>query len=192
MDSTYVLSSFTDLCSEIKIPLNQTQRVKVCRSAKPDPIFYWYFVCRGIFNSALLLTHFLFPPPSQYTCIDASTNYIVIGASSGSIYIFQRSPCKYLQLIQNMYGPINHVAISPQEKFIAFSTVKGTICVYVIKLTAAYPQIVTAHYEDTTVMCLHWKRNEEQLFYGDDKGNVYLVHLTSFLVRAAREVDARN
>lgn len=58
------------------------------------------------------------------------------------------------------------------------------MCVYVIKLTAAYPQIVTSHYEDTTVMCLHWKRNEEQVFYGDDKGNVYLVHLTSFLVGA--------
>lgn len=81
-----------------------------------------------------------------------------------------------------MYGPINHVSISPQEKFIAFSTIKGTICIYVIKLSAAYPQIVTSHYEDTTVLCLHWKRTEEQLFYGDNKGNVFLVHLTCFLV----------
>lgn len=82
-----------------------------------------------------------------------------------------------------MYGPINHVAISPQEKFVVFSTIKGTICVYVINLEASYPQIVTAHYEDTTVTTLHWKRNEEQVFYGDNKGNVLLVNLTSFLVR---------
>lgn len=30
-DSKYVLTSFTDLYNEIKIPLNQTQRVKVFR-----------------------------------------------------------------------------------------------------------------------------------------------------------------
>lgn len=126
--------------------------------------------------------------PSQYTCLDASSNYIVLGATSGSIYLFRRTPSavQFLQIIQNMYGPINHVAISPQEKFVTFSTVKGTICVYVIDLTAAYPQIVTAHYEDTQVTCLHWRRSEEQLFYGDQKGNVFVVNLTSFLVRAAQ------
>lgn len=86
-----------------------------------------------------------------------------------------------------MYGPINHIAISPQEKFVTFSTVKGTICVYVIDLTASYPQIVTAHYKDALVTCLQWKRNEEQLFYGDHQGNVYVVNLTSFLVSQMRK-----
>lgn len=85
-----------------------------------------------------------------------------------------------------MYGPINHIAISPQEKFVTFSTVKGTICVYVIDLAAAYPQIVTAHYKDALVTCLQWKRNEEQLFYGDHQGNVFVVNLTSFLVSIYR------
>lgn len=126
--------------------------------------------------------------PPQYTCLDASSNYIVLGATSGSIYLFQRTPTvQFLQIIQNMYGPINHVAISPQEKFVTFATVKGTICVYVIDLQAAYPQIVTAHYEDTTVSCLHWRRSEEQLFYGDQRGNVFLVNLTSFLVSEEEE-----
>lgn len=108
----------------------------------------------------------------------------MLGATSGSIYLFRRTngSVQFLQIIQNMYGPINHVAISPQEKFVAFATAKGTICVYVIDLAAAYPQIVTAHYADAMVTCLHWRRNEEQLFYGDQKGNVLLVNLTSFLV----------
>ena len=81
-----------------------------------------------------------------------------------------------------MYGPINHIVISPQEKFVTFSTIKGKICVYVISLTASYPQIVAAEYKDTSVTCLHWKRNEEQFYYGDNKGNVFVVNLTSFLV----------
>lgn len=116
----------------------------------------------------------------------------MLGATSGSIYLFRRTTAavQFLQIIQNMYGPINHVAISPQEKFVTFSTVKGTICVYVIDLAAAYPQIVTAHYADTLVTCLHWRRNEEQLFYGDQKGNVFLVNLTSFLVRERDGVTA--
>lgn len=116
---------------------------------------------------------------------------MVLGATSGSIYLFRRtaSSVEFLQIIQNMYGPINHVAISPQEKFVTFSTVKGTICVYVIDLAAAYPQIVTAHYEDTLVTCLHWRRNKEQLFYGDNKGNVFLVNLTSFLVGVGKSTQ---
>lgn len=119
----------------------------------------------------------------QYTCFDASHNYIVCGASSGSVYIFQRSSCKFLQLIPNTCGPINNIAISPNDRYVAFSSQKGTILVYVVDLTATEPQVVNSHYRDTTITCLHWKQNECQFFYGDKKGNVFLVNLNVFLVR---------
>lgn len=48
------------------------------------------------------------------------SNYIVFGASSGSLYIFRRYPCEFLQLIQNVYGSITNVRISPNERFVIF------------------------------------------------------------------------
>lgn len=122
---------------------------------------------------------------TQYTCYDASTNYIVCGATSGSLYLFQRQPCKFLQLIPNLYGAISHVAISPQEHFIAFTTQKGTILVYVIDLTAVQPVVVSSYYREMCITQLKWKQNECQLFFGDMKGNVFLVNLNNFLVSLA-------
>lgn len=118
----------------------------------------------------------------QYTSYDASRNYVVCGASSGSIYLFQRKPCKFLQLIPNIFGTITHVVISPQEHYVAFASQKGTILLYVIDLTSMQPTVLTAFYREMTVTELKWRQNECQIFFGDVKGNVFLVNLNNFLV----------
>lgn len=119
----------------------------------------------------------------QYTCYDASKKYITCGASSGSIYVFMRQPCKFLQLIPNLSGAINHIAISPQENYVAFTTQKGSIHIYVIDLTTVQPTILSSHYHEMLITQIQWKQNEKQLFLGDVKGNVFLVNLNIFLVR---------
>lgn len=119
---------------------------------------------------------------TQYTCFDASTNYIVCGATSGSIYLFQRKPCKFLQLIPNTFGPINNVAISPQENYVAFSSQKGTILVYAIDLLAVRPHVLSSYYREMSITELIWKHNECQLYFGELKGNVFVVNLNNFLV----------
>lgn len=119
----------------------------------------------------------------QYTCYDASRNFIVCGATSGSIYLFQRHPCKFLQLIPDVFGPIVHVAISPEEHYVAYCSHKGTILVYVIDLDGnAQPTILSTYYREMTITQLKWRQNESQLFAGDMKGNVFLVNLNNFLV----------
>lgn len=35
----------------------------------------------------------------QYTCFNTSSSYIVLGSTSGSIYLFSRKPCSFIQLI---------------------------------------------------------------------------------------------
>lgn len=35
----------------------------------------------------------------QLNCFDASTNFLVFGASSGGIYIFKEDPCEFKKLI---------------------------------------------------------------------------------------------
>lgn len=132
-------------------------------------IFYLFF-------SARLAT--------QYTCYDASKKYITCGASSGSMYVFMRQPCKFLQLIPNLSGAISHIAISPQENYVAFTTQKGSIHIYVIDLTTVQPTILSSHYHyhEMNITQIKWKQNEKQLFLGDVKGNVFLVNLNIFLV----------
>lgn len=104
------------------------------------------------------------------------------GATSGSLYLFQRD-CKFLQLIPNLNGAINNVAISPLENYIAFTTQKGNVLVYAIDLTTVQPMVISSYYREMTVTQLIWKQNECQLFLGDMKGNVFLANLNNFLVR---------
>lgn len=111
-----------------------------------------------------------------------SKNFIVCGAISGSVYIFQRDQCKFLQLIPNMSGTINHVAISPHEQYIAFTSQKGTIHVHKIDFTTIQPVIVSSYFHEMNITQIVWKRNENQLFIGDLKGNVFLLNLNNFLV----------
>lgn len=54
--------------------------------------------------------------------------------------------------------------------------------VYNIDFQAIQPHVVTSYYRETAVTCLQWKKNECQFFYGDKKGNVFLVNLNNFLV----------
>lgn len=37
----------------------------------------------------------------QYTCFDVSQNFIILGASSGGLYVFRRQPCEFIQLLPN-------------------------------------------------------------------------------------------
>lgn len=61
----------------------------------------------------------------QYTCFNVSDKYIIFGATSGSLYLFNREPCSFLQIIPNQEGAVSNVTISPNEQLIAFSSFKG-------------------------------------------------------------------
>ncbi|XP_055856281.1 BLOC-2 complex member HPS5 homolog [Episyrphus balteatus] len=122
----------------------------------------------------------------KYTCFDISENYIIFGATSGSLYLFNRRVCKFLHLIPNKHGPVTHLEISSGEKYVAFSTKKGTICVYVINLSAnSAPQVIYAALgAEVQVTCIHWTLDEKQFYYGDNRGQVNLVVLNSFIGRS--------
>lgn len=111
MHTEYRLNHFTDLCQETKKPL--TKRLTVS--------WLWflmqYSLCMLVGDVSISLSDLIFLfTRDQYTCVDVS-NYIVFGASSGSLYIFRRYPCEFLQLIQNVHGSITNVRISPNERF---------------------------------------------------------------------------
>ncbi|XP_055307237.1 BLOC-2 complex member HPS5 homolog isoform X4 [Sitodiplosis mosellana] len=117
----------------------------------------------------------------NYTCYDVSKNYIVCGATSGSIYLFRRCPVSLLQLIPNLNGPIKLVAISPLEQYICFTTQRGAINVYILNFSTLQPIISSYYLHEMNITQIKWKQNENQIYFGDIKGNVFLVNLNNFL-----------
>lgn len=136
----------------------------------------------------------------QYTCYDVSKNYIVCGATSGSLYIFRRHPSiSLIQLIPNLNGPLTLVSVSPFEHFICFTTtqpiIKGkpssstfsstqpSLNVYRINFETLQPIISSYYLHEVNITQIKWKRNENQLYFGDMNGNISLVNLNNFLVK---------
>ncbi|XP_039493146.2 Hermansky-Pudlak syndrome 5 protein homolog [Drosophila santomea] len=118
----------------------------------------------------------------KYTCFDISDSYIIFGASSGSLYLFNRNG-KFLLLIPNKHGAITSLSISANSKYVAFATQRSLICVYAVNLSAqATPQVIFTHLDQSVqVTCIHWTQDEKQFYYGDSRGQVSLVLLSSFI-----------
>ncbi|XP_023290863.2 Hermansky-Pudlak syndrome 5 protein homolog [Lucilia cuprina] len=120
----------------------------------------------------------------KYTCFDISENYIVLGATSGSLYLFNRQG-KFLHLIPSKHGAVNHLSISTNEKYVGFSTQRSVVCVYAVNLSAqAAPQVIFTNLcsdQSVQVTCIHWTQDEKQFYYGDSKGQVNLVLLSTFI-----------
>lgn len=125
----------------------------------------------------------------QYTCCDASEKYLVFGATSGSVYVFNREPCTYLKHIPSKFGSISQIKISSQERLIAFSNVKGQIGI--VDVGASDPQIITTQLEQSYVTCFYWE-NEERLICGDQKGHISVVNLGYFMGRNILNVTLRS
>lgn len=122
----------------------------------------------------------------------------MFGATSGSLYLFQRKDCKFLHLIPTKSGSLSHVAISPGEKYVAFSTTKGVVSVYVINISVtSTPQILKPSlglgsingnsFGDIT--CIRWSPDEKQFYYGDKKGQVNLVVLSVYIGRTIMAIS---
>ncbi|EDW84310.1 uncharacterized protein Dwil_GK14070 [Drosophila willistoni] len=117
----------------------------------------------------------------RYTCFDVSASYIIFGATSGSLYLFNRKG-KFLHLIPNKHGAITHLSISVNNKYVAFATQKSLICVYAVNLSSqTSPQVIVTHLDQAQVTCIHWTQDEKQFYYGDTRGQVNLVLLSSFI-----------
>ncbi|XP_043269472.1 Hermansky-Pudlak syndrome 5 protein homolog [Venturia canescens] len=117
----------------------------------------------------------------KYTCINVSTNYIVLGSTSGSLYLFIREPCTFQQLIPLSEGPVSCVVISPDEKTIALATKRGSVCLIGIKPTVKLLALSSEHLgEMVTSLC--WNNNSSEIYIGDGIGKISTMLLSIFSV----------
>ncbi|KAK6637564.1 hypothetical protein RUM44_007986 [Polyplax serrata] len=116
----------------------------------------------------------------KYTCFNASNNFLIFGATSGGLYVFRREPCCFLQLLPNKEGAVTQVSISPNEKLIAFSTIRGIICVVEKTPQGAKHIITTVEHQNEQITSLQWNSSNNELFIGDNTGKVSIVMVSIF------------
>uniref|UniRef100_A0A1L8DCX1 Putative hermansky-pudlak syndrome 5 n=1 Tax=Nyssomyia neivai TaxID=330878 RepID=A0A1L8DCX1_9DIPT len=119
----------------------------------------------------------------KYTCFSASEKYLVFGATSGSLYVFQRSPCKFRHLIPNRTSSVTLVAVSANEKYVAHVTASGEIFLTPLDTEAASPERA-GKVETGKISCIHWANGDKCLYFGDDRGRVACVSISTFIHRS--------
>ena len=117
----------------------------------------------------------------KYTCFNTSSSYIVLGSTSGSIYLFSRKPCSFIQLIPLSEGAVSRILISPDEKTIALTTNRGIVCLIALKSIPKLIAISTEHIHKQ-VNCLCWNDNSSEVYIGDGHGKVSVMALSIFTV----------
>ncbi|XP_012223906.1 BLOC-2 complex member HPS5 homolog [Linepithema humile] len=125
----------------------------------------------------------------KYTCFNASSSYIILGSTSGSVYLFSREPCSFLQIIPLSEGVVSRVAISPDEKTVALATNRGTVCLVSLKST---PQLIAASMEHMyeQITCLCWNNNSTEVYVGDAVGKISVMVLSIFTVNGMFQTPA--
>ncbi|CAK9804463.1 BLOC-2 complex member HPS5 homolog [Anthophora plagiata] len=125
----------------------------------------------------------------KYTCFNTSLNYIILGSTSGSIYLFSRKPCSFIQLIPLSQGPVSRVLISPDEKTVALTTTRGAVCLVALKPT---PKLIatSAEHIHEQVNCLCWNDNSSEVYVGDENGKISVMVLSIFTVNSMFQAPA--
>ncbi|XP_046665581.1 uncharacterized protein LOC124357648 [Homalodisca vitripennis] len=128
----------------------------------------------------------------KYTCFDVSPSFLVFGATSGGLYVFRREPCTFLQLLPNKEGAVNRVAISPDEKLIAFASVRGIVCVLQRAETSTSTRCLnrSVEHSGTTVTAICWVDHSDQVFVGDNQGRLSVIKVSLFMSKNMFHVPA--
>ncbi|XP_017880280.1 Hermansky-Pudlak syndrome 5 protein homolog [Ceratina calcarata] len=125
----------------------------------------------------------------KYTCFNTSPNYIILGSTSGSVYLFLRKPCSFVQLIPLSEGAVSYVLISPDEKTIALTTTRGVVCLVALKPSPKLIAISMEHVNEQ-INCLCWNDNSSEVYIGDENGKVSVMVLSIFTVNGMFQAPA--
>ncbi|KAL8614338.1 hypothetical protein ACOMHN_007676 [Nucella lapillus] len=118
----------------------------------------------------------------RFTCMSVSRRYIVLGCSTGGVYVFGRDSLKHLQSI---YGDVNAcsvsvVALSPNELNIGFAVSSGQVVVMEMNIERrCKPERLrqTTDHVGAMVTAMVWDSASSSLFVGDCTGKVTHINV---------------
>lgn len=79
-------------------------------------------------------------------------------------------------------GPVNHIALSSDEKLIAFSSLKGVTCI--IEIQDGDYRVINRSVEHvgSAVTSLLWSKETNKLYIADNIGRLSVINVSLFLV----------
>lgn len=77
------------------------------------------------------------------------------------------------------------VKISPDEKWFGFATSRGISCVVEHNGTSLNRRILSHVHEGRLVTALQWNNCSNQLYAGDNSGQISVISVSSYLVRSS-------
>lgn len=118
----------------------------------------------------------------KYSCIDVSPRLLLLGANTGSIYMFSRPNIEFLRLWSHtdIRDSLSCIKISPSEKLFAVSSVRGQIYIIQMGKPGEKDQVllkVTDH-KEAEITTIIWQDNAS-ILSGDDAGCVFLSSLAN-------------
>lgn len=125
----------------------------------------------------------------KFTCCDASSKYIIFGANSGSLYVYDRLTVNFLSIIPSQLGAISQICIARNGKQIAVANQRGAIGVVLELDGSATKEVLLTELGDgsgskgAVVTCICWGDEDRELYVGDSKGTVSLLQLSMFMGR---------
>ncbi|XP_049878334.1 Hermansky-Pudlak syndrome 5 protein homolog [Pectinophora gossypiella] len=128
----------------------------------------------------------------KYTCFDVSKTLIAFGATSGGIYVFNRTPCEFVQLIPNKDGAITRLAISTNEKHIAYANGRGIVTVTECEqaLSGGHSSVASKEHQGNEVTSIVWSGNN--VFSGDDVGRISVLQVQSFIAKTMFQTSTQT
>ncbi|XP_023242056.1 Hermansky-Pudlak syndrome 5 protein homolog isoform X1 [Centruroides sculpturatus] len=123
----------------------------------------------------------------KYTCFDISRRYLVLGSSSGDLFVFLRDTLTYLNTVPSKEGSIVQVCIAAEENVLGYASSRGHVLVveHNAEKSSSQAQRLQLSYEHkgALVTSLQWNSTTTKLFVGDDKGKVTVVNVSTSRTR---------
>lgn len=137
----------------------------------------------------------------KYTAISASTNYLVCGANTGSLYVFNREGTEMLRLISNseLPDPVHLLSFNPSdEDILAIASTKNII--YLLKLNLSDRNTkekillkMTDH--KTQISSLIWSSEASgsiKIYSGDIQGQVWMTDAKKLIQKTVQLFDCKS
>eukprot|EP01119_Soliformovum_irregulare_P022828 TRINITY_DN7876_c0_g2_i1.p1 TRINITY_DN7876_c0_g2~~TRINITY_DN7876_c0_g2_i1.p1 ORF type:complete len:1177 (-),score=284.37 TRINITY_DN7876_c0_g2_i1:8-3421(-) len=117
----------------------------------------------------------------QFKCVDSSQQHLVFGATTGTLYFYERIQHRFIFMITAMKvaEPISIVRFHPSGAILAHVTSRGSIFITEISLNRKEKDKTLINFvHKETVSAMVWDEDGNHLFFGDEAGGTYMLSMS--------------
>lgn len=116
----------------------------------------------------------------QFKCVDSSQQHLVFGASTGTLYFYERLQQRFIFMITAMkvVEPISIVKFNPAGNILAHATSRGSVFITEINLNRKEKDKILINFvHKETISAMVWDEEGNHLFFGDETGGTFMLSM---------------